>query len=82
MQTAPSPDPRPKLAQYLFDRGMTYREASVPLETTHETVRRMCLPFSDPQRRVPRPPLMTRIQAWTQGEISPADFYQPMSLAS
>ncbi|WP_174302121.1 hypothetical protein [Caulobacter sp. S45] len=76
MPSAPNPKPRPKLAQFLFDRRLTYRDAAEALDVSYETIRRLCLPFVDPARRVPKPPLMARIQAWTSGEVLPQHFYE------
>ena len=82
MVCAPDPVLRPRLALFLFERDLTYRDAAEPLQTTHETLRRICLPFSDPGRRVPQRALMGRIVAWTGGEVVPNDFYAPVLRAA
>ncbi|HZR87869.1 MAG TPA: hypothetical protein VFB02_13750 [Bradyrhizobium sp.] len=66
---------RPKFAHFLFDREVELREAAKALGCSYETVRRVCLPFADPDRRVPGKELMERIFAYTDGEIAPGDFY-------
>jgi len=75
--TPPPPParPKPKLAYWLFDREITDRAAAEALGCSYETVRRICLPFDDDDRRVPGAALMESIFRWTEGEVVPADFY-------
>jgi hypothetical protein len=75
LKKPPNPVPRPKLASYIWARGMELKAVGDAIDCSHEHVRRMCLPFGDPNRRVPAEDLMARIVAWTDGEIRPADFY-------
>lgn len=77
MEQAPPPPPRPRpaLDRFLSERKIAYRQAAVPLQTTGETLRLICLPFDDPQRRVPNKELMERIWRWTAGQITPASFF-------
>ncbi len=72
--------PRPKFARWIFDRGLDYRVLAGPLRSSHETIRRICLPFDDPGRRVPQRALMERIIELTEGEIAPGDFYEVRSV--
>lgn len=75
MDPAPPPRPRPALDRFLSDRRISYRRAAAPLQTSHETVRLICLPFDDPARRVPNKALMERIYRWSAGEITANSFY-------
>ena len=69
--------PRPKLALWMFLRGLKLKDAVGPLGVQAEQVRRYCLPFGDALRAVPPPAVMRKIQVWTQGEVGPSDFYEP-----
>lgn len=75
--SAPARLDRPKLARFLFERDIAYEAAGRALSRSREWVRFVCLPFSDPRRRVPDKKSMERIVAWTDGEVTPADFYPP-----
>ena len=75
MQPAPPPRPLPPFALWMTVRGLTTRQAGDVLKVSHETIRLICLPFDDEERRVPNKDLMRRIYTWTQGEIRPRDFY-------
>ena len=68
---------RPKLALWMFQRGLLPKHAAPELGVGREQVRRYCLPFGDPLRAIPTEGVMERIVAWTRGEITPADFYPP-----
>ncbi|MDR3513752.1 MAG: hypothetical protein P4L73_19115 [Caulobacteraceae bacterium] len=71
------PITRPKLARWLFERGLKRRDAAAPLGVTPQAVGRYIRPFGDPLRQVPGLEVMERVVAWTGGEIRPADFYPP-----
>ncbi len=73
----PQPLSRPKFAQFLWSRDLDFVQAGRALGRTKEWVRRICLPFDDPRRRIPSSEDMRLIFDWSQGEISPADFYPP-----
>jgi len=73
----PAPLVRPKFAQFLFDRGLNYREAGERLGRTREWARLVCLPFDDPRRRIPDAEDIRLIVTWTGGVVTPADFYPP-----
>jgi hypothetical protein len=73
----PPARPHPKLARWLFDRKLSFRDVSKPFGCSHEYVRLICLPFDDPNRRVPTADVVERIHTYTAGEISPADHYPP-----
>lgn len=73
----PEPLKRPKLAKFLWDRDVKFAAAGEALGRTGEWVRLICLPFDDPRRRVPDAKDLERIHTWTNGEITPADFYPP-----
>lgn len=68
---------RPTLAKWLFDRNVSTAFAAEALQVSGESVRRYCLPFDHPDRRLPGAEIMERIVAWTGGAIQPADFYPP-----
>lgn len=75
MRAPPSPIERPKLALWLFDRGVTTAEAAEALGCSEQTVLNMCKPFADAGRTVPREPLLAKIVAWTSGAVTAGDFY-------
>jgi hypothetical protein len=76
-QTLIEADRRPKLWRYYRERGLSRVEVSVAFDRTPEWVRLICLPFGDPKRRVPSPEDVQRFWEWSQGAISPADWYPP-----
>jgi hypothetical protein len=76
MDRLPPQCPRPRFALLLFLSDVDYQQAAQALESSRETIRLICLPFSDPRRRVPNRRLMSRIIEWTRGEVHPADFYE------
>ena len=61
--------PRPAFARWLWDRGLTYREAAAVLGVSHEWVRSVCLDWDNPRRVTPRLAEALRIEAWTRGEV-------------
>lgn len=73
--TAPDIVRKPKLALFIFERDLTLHAVGEAIGCSHEHVRRLCLPFGDPRRRVPDDALMKEIVRWTNGQIGPADFY-------
>jgi len=74
LEQPPPPRQKPAFAQFLWDRRVSYREASKALKRSHEYVRRICLPFGDPNRRVPDDEVLARIATYTGGSISKLDF--------
>jgi len=76
-RTAPKPISRPKLARFIWERMLTLEEVATALGCSYEQVRVISRPFADQARRVPGPELMARIVEWTEGEVTPADFYPP-----
>ena len=74
MEKLTSPRARPALARWLWDRQIPHREAAQALGCSHEHVRRICLPFDDPGRKVPNDALVDRVQAYTDGAVSKSDF--------
>lgn len=81
--TKPTPPPiiRPPLARWVWERFDTLRDAGAYFEMSGETVRGYCLPFSHPDRKVPRPEAMARIYELTAGEITPDSFHQLAPIA-
>lgn len=76
-QSPTEADRRPKLWRYYRDRGLTRVQVSEVCDRTPEWVRLICLPFDDPKRRVPSPDDVQRLWEWSDGEISPSDWYPP-----
>ncbi len=72
---APPLAPRPGLARWLFDRDLGYARAAEVLGVTYESVRRYCLPFSDPGRRIPPAATIEQIAHWTDGAVLGGHFY-------
>lgn len=79
---APPPRPRPRLAAFIFDRGLDLKDVGDAIGCSHEQVRLICLPFGDPKRRVPGAELMERIVLWTNRAVTPSDFYPPELLGA
>ena len=77
MRAAPSPISRPKLAAWLFDRGISNAAAAAVLECSEQTVSNMCKPFGEAGRTVPREALLEKIVTWTEGAVTAVDFYPP-----
>lgn len=75
MPTSPDLKPKPKLARWMFERGISAQSAASELGCSTQTVRNITRPFGDPRRTVPHEDLMGRIVGWTKGEIVAGDFY-------
>ena len=75
MSQPPAPIDRPKLAHWMFVRGLKPKDGATPLGCTAQTVRRLCLPFGHPERRIPDEAQLERIVSWTDGEVTAPDFY-------
>ncbi len=73
----PTPRPRPRFAQWLWEREIQFRDAAAHCGCSHEHVRKICAPFDDPLWRPPAPKVLQNIIAWTAGEITAEDFYPP-----
>lgn len=69
------PRRRPALAQWLWARGYTWKEAGELFGCSGEAVRLWCLPFDDAARRRPEDGFMQKIRAVTAGEVGPEDFF-------
>lgn len=80
----PAPDPLhlPKFALWCFQRGLKLAEIAEALDCSHETARRLQMPFGEKRRCIPKQDLMNRLVHWTGGEIQPADFYPTPSQAA
>jgi hypothetical protein len=74
VEAAPDPILRPKLALFLWERDLRLKAAGQALGRSHEYVRLVCLPFSDPQRTIPDDEFISRVEAFTKGAITRADF--------
>lgn len=73
--------PRPKFAQYLFDRRLSARDVSGRIGCSHEHARRITLPFDDPDWRKPSADLRERIAVFTDGEVGLLDWSRPCAKA-
>lgn len=71
------PATRAKFAQYLFDRRAKPGEVAAEIGCSREQLRRICLPFDDPQWRAPSHKLKQKVDAWTKGEIGLNDWERP-----
>ncbi|MGH6957766.1 MAG: hypothetical protein ACREEW_13965 [Caulobacteraceae bacterium] len=80
--TAPPIVPRPALAQWMFERDMTLRQAAAFFGAGYETLRRATLPLADPAARPPNPALMRRIIARTAGQVRADDWYAAAEVAA
>lgn len=84
-----NPHPRPKFAHWRYERNLTLRrtaelltEAAGLKVCSHETVRTICLPFSDPERSYPDPQVLAAIRTLTNGVITNLDFEPVLSEAA
>ena len=68
---------RPKLAKWMFERGIKPAEAARHIGVSAVTVRQYIRPFGDLARQVPSQSVLAKIIAWTQGDVTVADFYPP-----
>lgn len=75
MRSPPAPIARPKLAAWLFERGISNAAAAKVLNTSEQSVTNWCKPFGDPERAVPREAALERIVEWTEGSVTAGDFY-------
>lgn len=75
----PEPIERPAFAEWLWKRGITYKDRNLQqaLGVSYETIRCICLPFGDPKRQRPSEDVLRRIVEYTGREITAADFYPP-----
>lgn len=76
-ETAPPAENRPKLWRYYRERHLSREEVGQAFGRTAEWVRLVCLPFDNPNRRVPSLDDVTRAHEWSGGEIKPSDWYPP-----
>lgn len=73
-QTAPAPQPRPKFAQWMFERRLSPIDVSLAIGCSREHVRLICLPLDDQARRNPSAKLRQKIASYTQGEVGLDDW--------
>lgn len=73
---------RNKFDEWCWLRGLELKPIADALGCSVETVRRIRLPFSHRDRRVPNDDLMPRIVTFTHGMVGPPDFYPPHLLRS
>lgn len=87
------PLPRPKFAQWRFDRDLTCRATAAlvseraqslgkPVTCSPEMVRLLCLPFADRRRRLPSPDMAGVIESVTDGLVGEFDWHAPARLRS
>ena len=77
MDHRPTPDARPRLYRWLFERGLSTADAARELDCSRQTVRNITQPFGDERRVKPSDALLEKIVVWTAGAITAADFYPP-----
>lgn len=75
----PDPRPRPKLARYMFERGLKPADVSEALDgkVSDELIRLVTLPFDHPAFREAKPWLIEAVRKWTRGEVGAADWTAP-----
>lgn len=72
------PRKRTLFARWMWERGLTPKDLTGPLQKSFEAVRTYALDFDDPKRVIPSPATMELIRSVTDGEITPAHFYEPV----
>lgn len=72
--TPPEPKQKPKLAQWLFDRSMTYAAGADLFGCSLEHVRNLCRAVDDPKRQNPSLDLAQTISDRTGGDIGLDDW--------
>ena len=77
MTQSPAEVGRNKFDEWCWRRDLELKPVAAALGCSIETVRKLRLPFTDLNRRVPKTELAQRIFDFTQGEVTPADFYPP-----
>lgn len=75
----PDPQLRPKFAVWLYVRGIKASEAGRAVGCSSEWVRRINLPFADPDRARPSAELRRAIEAYTDGAVGLTD-WEPAEL--
>lgn len=73
----PDPVERPKIARWLWDRNLGPRWLAAQVGVSAEQARRYCLEFGHPDRAIPRPAILAKIQDVTERAILERDFYPP-----
>lgn len=68
------PQPRPKIAQWLFDRRISTRQAAKEIGCSYEQLRRVGLPYTDEDHRPASQRLRQKIATYTQGEVGVNDW--------
>ena len=68
---------RPKLDRWLRDRGLSASALAQRWSLTPQGAARYLLPFSDPRRIIPSEERIADALAWTDGEVTVADWYAP-----
>lgn len=71
---APHPQPRPKFAQWMFERSLKPQDVAGAIDCSREHVRLICLPVDDPARRNPSQKIRQKIAAYTHGAIGLDDW--------
>lgn len=82
MDLPPTPEPielrdRSKFATWIGQRALTFVTVGAVIGVGPQQVRHYCRAWTDTKRQVPRQEVLERIVAWTQGEVTAADFYPP-----
>lgn len=69
---------RPELDGWLRDYRRSFRKFGAEIGRSHEYVRRLCLPFGDPQRTLPDEHTAGLIAQATDGQVPPESFLDLM----
>jgi len=75
VKIAPHPINRCPLDRYVWERGLTLVECGEAWGCSYEHARRICLPFSHPDRRTPSADTIGKIMEWSEGALTAADHY-------
>lgn len=77
--TTPDIHPRPAFDAWLRLRRLDYTWAGKQLSRTREYVRRICLPFDDPNRLDPSARVIRDIIKLTEGAVRADDWHPPVA---
>ncbi len=70
---------RPKLAAFMFERGLSIDDIAPVIGHSREYVRQIILPWDHPLRREPKLSVIEILATWSVGEITAADWVAPLN---
>lgn len=73
-QDLPEQQTRPKIAHFIFERGLSLRAAARKLGCSHEQLRRVALPYDHPKFRAPSDRLRAKVAVWSKGHVGIDDW--------